>query len=930
MKRIKKNRDYFGCFLCCVFLLFMIVSSTVSAKESSEKTVRIGVFEETYNTVNADGKRDGYGYEYLQKIAGYTGWTYEYVNADWSNVFDKLQNGEIDIIGGISYTEERAANMLFSSIPMAEEKYYLYADMKNTTINISDLGSFDNKNIGVFQDNLPENVLNEWEKKNNIDTQHVNISSEEEVMKNMKDHKMDCFVSVEEPRWSKKGFSPIMNIGASEVYFAVNKERSDLKQELDNALRRITNDDPFYTDELYKQYLSTKSVVLFSEGEQQWIKQHGAIRVGYVSDDLGISSVDSESGKLSGVINDYIDYASDCMDDQPLDFKLIKFGSVKEQMEALKSGKIDMIFNMSQNLYYAEQNNMSLTDAAMTIPIQAVTSKVQFDEGAENHVAIIKGDVEQKWYIDAAYPNWKIIECESLKDVEKMVRQGKADCLLVRTGQARKYMEDNNFQDILLENYDKISFAVNRKDKTLVSILNKTLRSMPDDMLTNALSLYETSMQKITTADYIRDNLRSVIIVCIIVTLVIVVILELLRKSKIAEAKAKEAMQVAEDANAAKSNFLFNMSHDIRTPMNALLGYNQLIKKELTDSTLLHYQEKIEQAGNLLLSIINNVLDMARIESGKIQLNEDYSKVGDILKGVCEVFEVDAKKKGIHLTYETQVTHKYILCDVTSIQKILMDLVSNAVKYTAAGGTIKISSKELPCDQEGFTCIKTEVTDTGIGISKDYIPVIFDSFSREKNTTMGKVAGTGLGMSIVKKLVDMMDGSIEVESEVGKGSRFTLILKLRTVDEKYYRQKTDQMQSDRKELLRGKRILLAEDNELNAEIAITFLEDMGIKVYRVEDGVQCVSRIEQVPADTYDVILMDIQMPHMDGYKATETIRSLQDKEKADIPIVAMTANAFEEDKKEAFDRGMNGHIAKPIDVEKVEEVLFTVLNRKF
>ena len=369
------------------------------------------------------------------------------------------------------------------------------------------------------------------------------------------------------------------------------------------------------------------------------------------------------------------------------------------------------------------------------------------------------------------------------------------------------------------------------------------------------------------------------------------------------------------------------MSHDIRTPMNALLGYNQLMKKELTEEKLLHYQEKIEQSGNLLLSIINNVLDMARIESGKMELDENYAKVGKVIEEIYDVFEPEATKKGVQFIQEVDVEHEHILCDITKVEQILLNLISNAVKYTSSGGTVNVKIQEIPCDQEGYAKIKTEVMDTGIGMSEDYLPRLFDSFTRERNTTAGKVAGTGLGMTIVKELIDMMGGSIEVESELGKGSKFTVILKHKIADEQYYTQKAKEITPEnKKEIMHGKHILLAEDNELNAEIAITILNEMGIKVDRVEDGIQCVSKMEQMPADRYDLILMDIQMPNMDGYKATEAIRALSDKKKAGIPIIAMTANAFEEDKKEALLKGMNGHIAKPIDVKNIEEVLLSVL----
>ena len=388
-----------------------------------------------------------------------------------------------------------------------------------------------------------------------------------------------------------------------------------------------------------------------------------------------------------------------------------------------------------------------------------------------------------------------------------------------------------------------------------------------------------------------------------------------------------EAVRAAETANRAKSTFLSNMSHDIRTPMNALLGYSELIKRELTDPKLLDYQEKMEQSGNLLLSIINNVLDMARIESGKVELDEDYVKIRDIYQGIYKIFQAEAEKKGIHLKMEYDVKHEHVICDETKNKEIFLNLISNAVKYTASGGRVTIRITELDCDRKDYVRIRTQVIDTGIGMSEEFLPSLFEAFARERNTTDGKIAGTGLGMPIIKKYIDMMYGTIEVESKQGEGSKFTVTLEYRIADKSYYEQDTEKSSDvDETDRISGKHILLAEDNDLNAEIAQFILEDMGLMVDRVEDGVQCVSRIEQKPAGTYDLILMDIQMPNMDGYRATEMIRGLSDKDKATIPIIAMTANAFEEDRKKALAKGMNGHIAKPVDAEKVEKTICSVL----
>ena len=404
----------------------------------------------------------------------------------------------------------------------------------------------------------------------------------------------------------------------------------------------------------------------------------------------------------------------------------------------------------------------------------------------------------------------------------------------------------------------------------------------------------------------------------------------LIKKERMQEEKLKKAYVAAENANKAKTEFLNNMSYDIRTPMNVILGYNHLMKSQLTESKQLDYQKKIEQSGKLLLAIINNVLDMARIESGKIKVDENYERVGEVVDEIISTFSSEAEEKEIHLSGSMKVTHRNILCDGTKIREIYVNLVSNAMKYTPRGGNVTITVEELPCEKEGYMKVKSEIKDTGIGMSKEYLPTLFEPFSREQNTTTRRIGGTGLGMPIVKKMVDLMGGSIEVASELGKGTVFTFTLMHKIADRKFYSQKTEAAEtSEMGKNLSGKHVLLAEDNDLNAEIVVTVLEETGIVIERVEDGIQCVNRVAQMSPGTYDLILMDIQMPNMDGYQAAQCIRHLDDKMKAEIPIIAMTANAFAEDRKKAFDAGMNGHIAKPIDMEKLGAVILSVLNKQ-
>ena len=924
MKKFNLNVQRYICILLCLILYITVLPFPVSAEEAKTRTVRVGWYEGIYNTTGADGQRRGYSYEYQQAVAAHTGWKYEYVEGSWAELMSMLKKGQIDLLGGISYAEERSTSMLFSALPMGEDRYYLYVNPSNTDISASNLTTLNEKRIGMMPDTLSAEMFHEWEKSHEVNTQQVDIIDVNDIRQKLKNHEIDGFVLNESPQWERDNISPALLIGGSYNYFAVSKKRPDLKEELDQAMQKIERENPFYTDDLYKRYLSANSLETLTDEEQNWLEQHGAVRIGYLKNDVGVSLADTESEKPVGIINDYISLASGCLGEKNIEFQLTGFDSQEEELQALKDGRIDMIFHMNQNPYEAEQNDVILSNTVFEVNVAVLTGVKKFDENKENTVAVRRNNLLGKWYISFNYPFWKIKEYDSSDEVEKAVRSGEADCFVVKAGQSLETMADSKMRSIFLTKSGDSCFAVTRDNTTLMNILNKTIQTLPASRLSSQFCVYENAPGKVTLAEYIKDNLRAVSIGFVSTTLVIIMIIAYLMM------KARKAQIQAEKANAAKSDFLFNMSHDIRTPMNALLGYSELIKRELTDPKLLDYQEKMEQSGNLLLSIINNVLDMARIESGKVELDEDYVKISDIYQNVYEVFRGEADKKGIQLAMEYNVEHEHVICDETKNKEIFLNLLSNAIKYTPSGGKVTIRTKELPCAREGYMRVQNEVIDTGIGMSEKFLPSLFSAFARERNTTAGKVAGTGLGMPIIKKYIDMMGGTIEAESALGKGSRFTVVLEHRIADKVYYEQNAEKSSdnNEKRNVLQGKHVLLAEDNDLNAEIAEFILEDMGLVVDRVEDGIRCVAQMEQKPAGTYDLILMDIQMPHMDGYKATQAIRRLADQKKADIPIIAMTANAFEEDRKKALEKGMNGHIAKPVDIEKMKEILQNTLKR--
>ena len=916
--------------LCLLLLLSAVLPVKAAAETAPAKVVRVGSFEDTFNYCNEKGARKGYGYELLQTLSGYTGWQFEYVTCDWSDCFEKLKNGEIDIMGDISYTEDRAEEMLFSDEPMGEEKYYLYADLSRADISASDYKTLNGKKIGVLMGTEPEVMLTEWEEKHGLKTQHVNVSNNEDVKQKLANHEIDCFVSLEESFWADLGISTITRVGKSGIYYALNKDRPDLKEELDNAMRALDEAAPFYTADLYKRYFSLDYIPILTGEEKAWLKEHGAIRMGFLTSDRGVSTYDPATGEIIGTITDYIQFAADCLGNQELEFQLVGYDDKEAELNALKSGEIDMIFHFDQSPNMAEEYRVACTNTTWTSNMMAVTNQQQFNENKANRIAVPQNKISLTRYLAFYYPQWEIVDCDTQEDAIKLVKDGQADCFITGVSSEAKYSKNHGFYSVLLPNPAKSCFAVNSGNRSLLSILNKTIKAMPANMLTSSLAMYKSSSRKVTLSEFIKDNFFMVLLVSsIVVAAILLTILKLLRKARKAEAAARKAandtqelnaklqiaVENAESANHAKSTFLFNMSHDIRTPMNAIIGYADLASRHSDDpAKLKNYMENIQVCGQNLLMLLNNVLDLARIENDKTEMEYSVSDVDKDFRNCIAMFRNQADSKGQTLTVTTHLLHPYVYVDIPHLTEVCTNLVSNAVKYTGACGTICCDITQKPGEKEGWCNTVITVADNGIGMSQEFQKHIFEPFERERTSTISKVEGSGIGMGIVKKLVGLMGGTVAVESKIGVGSKFTVTIPCRIASEDETQAKRETNPSDQK-CLRGTRILLTEDNDLNAEIATELLQEEGCTVDRAKDGVECVDMLEKAANGTYQLILMDIQMPVMNGYDAARKIRGLDDPQKANIPIIAMTANAFTEDRQAALDAGMNDHIAKPINM---------------
>ena len=1066
----------------CVMLSLLLLLSAVlpvkaAAETASAKVVRVGSFEDTFNYVNEKGARKGYGYELLETLSGYAGWQFEYVTCDWSDCFEKLKNGEIDIIGGISYTEDRTQEMLFSDEPMGVEKYYLYADLSRADISASDFKTLNGKKIGVLMGTEPEVMLAEWEEKYGLKTEHVNISNNEDVKQKLANHEIDCFVSLEESFWAERGISTITRVGESGIYYAINKNRPDIKEELDDAMRALDEAVPFYTADLYKRYFSMDYTPILTGEEKAWLRKHGAIRMGFLASDSGVSTFDPATGEFTGVITDYIQFAADCLGNQELEFQLVGYDSKEAELDALKSGEIDMIFHCDQNPNLAEEYHFACTNTTWTSNLMAVTNKQHFNENNVNRIAVPQNKLSLKKYLAFYYPQWEIVDCDTQEDAARLVKDGQADCFVTGISSENKYSKKYSFYSVPLVNPVRSCFAVNSGNRSLLSILNKTIKAMPANMLTSSLAMHKSSARKVTLSDFIKDNFFKVMLISsIAVAVVLLTILMLLQKARKAEAAARKAasdtqelnaklqvaVEKAESANRAKSTFLSNMSHDIRTPMNAIIGFTTLAISNIDDKDRVKdYLTKTLASSNHLLSLINDVLDMSRIESGKIHLEEVEVNLSDVLHDLKTIVSGQIYAKQLELYMDAMdVTDEDVYCDKTRLNQILLNLLSNAIKFTPAGGTVSVRVRQLAGKVRGCGQYEFRIKDNGIGMSQEFAQKIFEPFERERTSTVSGIQGTGLGMAITKNIVDMMGGTIEVQTAQGKGTEFTVCVPMRAQTEQRPVEKITELEglkalvvdddfntcdsvtkmlvkvgmraewtlsgkeavlrarqsiemsdvyhayiidwrlpdmngievtrqirslhddtpiiiltaydwsdieveakaagvtafcakpmfmSDLRETLmsalgqkpadavqrllpeknadfKGKHILLVEDNELNREIAQEILQEYGFLVDSAENGAVAVEKVSTAVPGSYDLVLMDVQMPIMDGYTATRKIRALDDPARAKLPILAMTANAFDEDRRNALESGMNGFLSKPIVIGDLVQELHKIL----
>ena len=937
--QIKKLSHYFLITILWCLCVGVLAFFSVDVSAQSAETVKVGYYFSNNFQEGMDDRapKSGYSYEYLQKLASYTGWKYEYVYGEWDELFEKLKDGEIDLMAGVAYSEDRVDQIGYPDSEMLNETFYIYKDTDDSSMQCGDIASYSGKKIGTLKgDQRMTAALEQWKARHRADIEIEYYSDLTECARVFNEQQIDGFVSADNVVSSYSGITPVEKIGKQLFYLCTAKEREDLLSELNMAMSIMNEQDAVEVDELRNKYYTETTVSVFlSQQEQQWMKEHAQITVGYLADYLPYCDK-AEDGSATGLVSDIVPDLFDALSgDYDPEIIYRCFDDQQEMLDCLKNGEVDFVMPVSDGKWYAEQEEFVQSSAVVAFPI-ALVYREPYDNEVTSRIAVNQNNLRQYWYTLANYPDAEIVMYDGIEACIDAVNSGEADSTLLSALRVSQLLNgEKKLNIITLSDSEKLCFGVAAGNKALLQILNHGLSILGESYGLNHTYRYLDTVVTYTLTDVIQDHVWLFIgLLTVLLILIVTYFIHREQEQKKAaqhELKQKELLEkalcAAKQASVAKKVFLQNMSHDIRTPMNAVLGFTNLAIQAGGDTEKTQdYLSKIKISGNHLLGIVNEVLEISRIESGQTKLDESVWSIADIVRETDIIIRDQALAKKQEFSIDIwQVQDMYIYCDKLRVKEILVNLLGNAVKYTQTGGSISLRIIQKPCEKENFGNYEIHVKDNGCGMSEEFLQKIFEPFERQANSTISGIQGTGLGMTIIKGFVDAMGGTIDIKSEENKGTEIIVRLCQRIAEapEKSEEQKTI---SCSPELFVGKRVLLVEDNSMNREIATAILEEAGFKVDTAENGAIAVEKVTHYPEGFYDVILMDIQMPVMDGYTATRKIRSLENKAIAKIPIIAVSANAFDEDRQTSLEAGMNGHLAKPIVVDELLEVLGGIL----
>ena len=931
--------------LMTMLLLTALLSLSASAAEtvSQHERVRVGFFAmDGYHMMDEDGNRSGYGYDFLRLMARYWDVDYEYVGYDksWEEMQRMLIDGEIDMVTSARRTPEREELFDFSR-PIGTNNGILTVRSDNSTIVEGKYSTYDGMCVALLRGNSRNDEFAEYARTKGFTYKSVYFDSAEEIAEALQNGTVDAIVTSSLRKMNNERI--LEKFGSSDFYVIVKKGNTELLNKINYAIDQMNAAEGSWKTTLYnKNYETTDTKNLeYTEEEKRIIAQYSKENPLHVlCDPTRYPYSYTENGEVKGILPDYFrkiaDYAG-------LSYEFL-VPATRDEYIAYQSNKDAVNISIDARLdtdNYAETKEWGLTAPYITMRMARVTRR---DFDGKIRVVTTVNQTASTSIEDVLAPGAEKLMCSTRQEMMEAVRDGKADAAFVYYYMAQAFINSDTTGTMTYMPLEQPTFSYrmvvsSTENHALAGILTKAMYAMPDNLVEDLATQYTTyKATNLTLADTIR--LHSVTAVAIIVfiswmAVALIVILNRLqtrRKLQLAaQQKAKEMTVLAEQAQAAskaKSTFLSNMSHDIRTPMNAIIGFTNIALHQDSVPEMHNCLKKIEESSDHLLSLLNDVLDLSRIESGKVEFSPVPTNITAVTDSVIEIVRGMLLNRELNFeVHREPLQNPYVMTEPVRIREILVNILNNAVKFTKDGGTIRFDAGNRPGADAQHIVICYRIKDTGIGMSEDFQKKIFDEFAQEENGVRTQYKGTGLGMPISKKYIELMGGTITVDSRKGVGTTFTVEIPMELTNaEKVENTKPLVQHND----LKGIKVLLAEDNDLNAELATILLEDLGMTVTRAADGQEVVDLFAEHPAGTYDIILMDIMMPKMDGHQAAKAIREMYaDRPDAEeIPIIALSANAFSEDVQASLDAGMNGHVSKPLNMEEVTKVIERNLNR--
>ena len=1038
----------------------MLMANVAAAEEPT--VVRVGFFQSGhFMEFNEDGTKTGYAYECLQNIAGYAGWQYEYVYADFDVLYDKLVKGDIDLLPDVSMTEQRKLLMLFSKHSMGVEEYCIYIRSDDFSVRSDNLSTMNGKRLAIISGTYQNQILQRWLRDNSLNVQIVECHDTNETYQKLRSGDVDLVLGVS--MMARRNVTPLVRIGGSDYYLCVNKNRPDLLAQLNEAMERMYEIHPLYNYVLQHQYLSSSITRRhLTDAETLWLAEHNVIKIGCLDNYFPFCSYDGKHDKHDGVLDNLMQKIITRLSCSDVSVTYVYYKSQHDMMADLAAGKVDLLFPVYHNVGEAEQNNIFLSDV-VTSSVMTALYKGRFSEKCINVIAVdgTKLDIS---YVYDHFPHSKVISCNSAEEAVNAVIKGQAGSAIMQSNFAQQLLDKHSsLNSVSMMNRCPLGFAIRRDAPALYMFINRGISTVSESEINSVATLYASEKINFRLKSFIQDHPRLTLTLLLLLLIVIGVMVVLLfyfilmrAKLQLDNRKLQEAVSMDKMKDEAKSEFLANMSHDIRTPMNSVFGYTSLASSNLENSEkVMDCLTKIKVSSNHLLSLITDMLDISRMETGGIQFDDSLCNIIDQLHDIRDIVLPDIMAKNLDFYIDTnECRNEYVFFDKTRFNQVMLNLLSNAIKFTPIGGMVSVRLAQLDCDDQNCGRYELLVRDTGIGMNEEYAKHVFDIYKRKRFASENSSSGAGLGMAITKNIVDMSKGTIECISELGKGTQFIVKFKVSVQDMDFVDDMINEfvgkkalivnhdfnscvsmskmltrigMQSDwtmlvadaidkckqsfktfdnydvliidsyleemsgfelitklkkyiaeikpivimtayntaeieneardagvsqlcpkpvffsdlRESLLQAlnlkhlqndrsnedkisiidipnTRILIVEDNELNREIAYELIKSAGFQVECVENGAEAVEKVKNADPGYYNVILMDIEMPVMDGYEATKKIREMEDPQKADTKIIAMTANVFEDDRKESADSGMNGFVPKPIDLDQI------------